>query len=218
MLHRALYDDQRNQLPHQVCDGVDVIWKLPYTIEAQVIANHKPLNLNLIMSWNLEYRYAALELQEIKSPEELHLLLQSFASSILQEYRETANIPDCMEDVAWDMEHGEFSSDDEIIKAITQIASLYLDEVEHTEDGATLTVRSEYDSEYYDTDFADQLAGYLFSKSHNPYFLIRHAAFSDWGGCSHPWIGRRKDGAVVVEYLPDCLDALLQEPAAAVLA
>jgi len=81
-----------------------------------------------------------------------------------------------------------------------------------------LTVRSEYDSEYYDTDFADQLAGYLFSKSHNPYFLICHAAFSDWGGSSHPWIGRRKDGAVVVEYLPDCLDALLQEPAAAVLA
>ncbi len=123
-----------------------------------------------------------------------------------------------MEDVVWDMEHGEFSSDDEIIKAITEIASLYLDEVEHAEDGTILTVRSEYDSEYDDTDFADQLACCLFAKSHNPYFLIRHAAFDKAGGYSHFWIGRRKDGAVVVEYLPDCLDALLQEPSAAVLA
>jgi len=48
MLHRALYDDQHNQLPRQVCDGVDVIWKLPYTTRAQVIANYKSLNLKLI--------------------------------------------------------------------------------------------------------------------------------------------------------------------------
>ncbi len=38
------------------------------------------------MSWNVEYRYAALGLHEVKSSDELHLLLQSFASSILQEY------------------------------------------------------------------------------------------------------------------------------------
>ena len=198
--------------------GLTELRHLPYNVRAQVIANYKPLNLKLIMSWNVEYRYAALELQEIKSPEELHLLLQSFASIILQEYRETEKSPDGMDDVFCDLEHGEFSSDDEIIKAISDVSALYLDTIQHREDGTILTVRSEYDSEYYDTDFADQLACCLFAKSHNPYFLIRHAAFDKAGGYSHFWIGRHKDGAVVVEYLPDCLDALLQEPSTAVLA
>jgi hypothetical protein len=170
------------------------------------------------MSWNVEYRYAALELQEVKSSEALLSLLQSFASSILQEYRETESYPECMDDVFCDMEQGKFSGDDETIKAIADVSALYLDEVEFPKEGASLLVRTEDESEYEDTDFADQLACYLFAKSHNPYFLIRHAAFGDWGGCSHPWIGRRKGGAVVVEYLPDCLDALLQEPAGAVLA
>lgn len=183
-----------------------------------MIANYKPLNLKLIMSWNVEYRYAALELQEIKSPEELHLLLHSFASSILQEYRETANIPDCMEDVVWDIEHGEFSSDDETIQAIADVSALYLININYKESGTFLLVRSEYDSEYSDADFLEKFASYLFAKSHDPYFLIRSAAFDKAGGYSHFWIGRRKDGAVVVEYLPDCLDALLQEPDAAVLA
>ena len=96
-----------------------------------MIANYKPLNLKLIMSWNVEYRYAALELQEIKSPEELHLLLQSFASIILQEYRETEKSPDGMDDVFSDLEHGEFSSDDEIIKAISDVSALYIDTIQH---------------------------------------------------------------------------------------
>ena len=183
-----------------------------------MIANYKPLNLKLIMSWNVEYRYAALELQEIKSPEELHLLLQSFASIILQEYRETEKSPDGMDDVFYDLEHGEFSSDDEIIKAISDVSALYLDTIQHREDGTFLLVRSEYDSEYSDMDFLEKFVSYLFAKSHNPYFLIRSAAFDKAGGYSHFWIGRHKDGAVVVEYLPDCLDALLQEPSTAVLA
>lgn len=170
------------------------------------------------MSWNVEYRYAALELQEIKSPEELHLLLQSFASSILREYRETEGYPECMDDLCWDIDQGKFSSDDEIIQAIADVSALYLDTIQHREDGAFLLVRSEYDSEYADAEFLEKLASYLFTKSYNPYFLIRSAAFDKAGGYSHFWIGRRKDGAVVVEYLTDCLDALLQEPAAAVLA
>ena len=170
------------------------------------------------MSWNVEYRYAALELQEIKSPEELHLLLQSFASIILQEYRETGGYPECMDDVFCDLEHGEFSSDDETIQAIADVSALYLINIKHEESGTFLLVRSEYDSEYSDTDFLEEFVIYLFAKSHDPYFLMRSAAFDKAGGYSHFWIGRRKDGAAVVEYLPDCLDALLQEPAAAVLA
>jgi hypothetical protein len=170
------------------------------------------------MSWNLEYRYAALELHEVKSSEALHSLLQSFASIILQEYRETEGYPECMDDVFCDLENGEFSSDDEIIKAISDVFALYLDTIQHREDGTFLLVRSEYDSEYSDMDFLEKFVIYLFAKSHNPYFLIRSAAFDKAGGYSHFWIGRHKDGAVVVEYLPDCLDALLQEPSAAVLA
>lgn len=183
-----------------------------------MIANHKHLFLKQIMSWNVEYRYAALELHEVKSSDELHLLFQSFASGILQEYRETEKHPECLDNLIWDMQHGEFSGDDEIIKAIAHIAALYLDKSEYTEEGASLIVRSEYDSEYDDTDFLEKLASYLFAKSHAPYFLIRQTAFDRSGEYSHHWIGRRKDGAVVVEYLPDCLDALLQEPSAAVLA
>ena len=169
------------------------------------------------MSWNVEYRYAVLQLHEVKSPEELHSLLLDLASSILDEYRETEKYPECLDDLNCDLDQGEFS-DDEIIKAIADIAALYLDNIEHEESGTSLLVRSEYDSEYSDMDFLEKLASYLFAKSHAPYFLIRSAAFDKAGGYSHHWIGRRKDGAVVVEYLPDCLDALLQEPSAAVLA
>jgi hypothetical protein len=170
------------------------------------------------MSLNVECRYAVLKLHDVKSPEELHLLLLDLASSILHEYRETENYPDCFDDLIWDIEQGEFSGDDEIIKAIADIASLFLDNIQHEESGTTLLVVSEYDSEYDDTDFLEKLVSYLLTKSHAPYFLIRQTAFDRAGGYSHNWIGRRKDGAVVVEYLPDCLDALLQEPAAAVLA
>jgi hypothetical protein len=170
------------------------------------------------MSLNVECRYAMLKLHQVKSPEELRLLLQSFASGILQDYRETEKHPECLDNLIWDIQHGGFSGDHEIIKAIADIAALYLDEIEYTEEGISLIVRSEYDSEYNDTDLLEKLASYLFAKSHAPYFLIRQTAFDKAGGYSHNWIGRRKDGAVVVEYLPDCLDALLQEPSAAVLA
>ena len=170
------------------------------------------------MSWNVEYRYAALGLHEVKSPEELHSLLLDLASSILDEYRETEKHPECLDNLIWDIQHGGFSGDHEIIKAIADIAALYLDEIEYTEEGVSLIVRSEYDSEYDDTDFLEKLVSYLFAKSHAPYFLIRQTAFDKAGGYSHNWIGRRKDGAVVVEYLPDCMDVLLREPSAAVLA
>ena len=170
------------------------------------------------MSLNVECRYAMLKLHEVKSPDELHLLLQSFASGILQEYRETENHPECLDDLICDIEQGEFSCDDEIITAIADIAALFLDSIEHGESGTDLLVVNEYDSDYDDTDFLEKLASYLFTKSHAPYFLIRQTAFDRSGGYSHNWIGRYKDGAVVVEYLPDCLDALLQEPSAAVLA
>ena len=74
----------------------------------------------------------------------------------------------------------------------------------------------EEDTEYDDTDFVAELAAYLFAKSRNPYFIIHRAAYDNSGGYSHQCIGRRKDGAVVVEYLPDFLDNLWNEPAAAV--
>jgi hypothetical protein len=170
------------------------------------------------MSWNVECRYAMLKLHQVKSPEELHSLLLDLASSILDEYRETENSPECLDDLICDIEQGEFSCDDEIITAIADVAALFLGEIKHGESGTDLLVVSEYDSDYDDTDFLEKLVSYLFTKSHDPYFLIRSAAFDKAGGYSHFWIGRHKDGAVVVEYLPDCLDALLQEPSAAVLA
>jgi hypothetical protein len=95
------------------------------------------------MSWNVEYRYAALELQEVKSSEALLSLLQSFASSILQEYRETESYPECMDDVFCDMEQGKFSGDDETIKAIADVSSLYLINIKYEESGTFLLVRSE---------------------------------------------------------------------------
>ena len=168
------------------------------------------------MSWNLDYRYAVLCLHDVNSVEALNSLLTDYASSVLKAYRETTDYPDCMDDVFGRVEEGEFSSEEEIIQAIADIVALYLDEVECTEEGVSLVVRCEEDTEYDDTDFVAELAAYLFAKSHNPYFIIHRAAYDNSGGYSHQWIGRRKNGSVLVEYLPDFLDNLWNEPAAAV--
>jgi hypothetical protein len=170
------------------------------------------------MSLNVECRYAMLRLHQVKSSDELHSLLLDLASSILDEYRETENSPECLDDLIWDIEQGEFSCDDEIITAIADVAALFLCEIKHGESGTDLLVVNEYDSDYDDTDFLEKLVSYLFAKSHAPYFLIRESVFGRAGGYSHNWIGRYKDGAVVIEYLPDCMDVLLREPSAAVLA
>jgi hypothetical protein len=48
-------------------------------------------------------------------------------------------------------------------------------------------------------DLCDEISKFLFSKTTNPYFLMRSAAADREGSYAHQWIGYRKDGEVVLE-------------------
>ena len=170
------------------------------------------------MSWNIEYRYACLELQEVKSQEELNSLLLDFSARIWSKYQQTNEYPECLDQFLWDLENGSQMNEQEIAQSITEIISLYLDQIEFSNKELTLIVRTEYGSEHDDRDFADQLACFLFEKSQNPYFQICSAAFDKAGGYSHQWIGYRKEGNVVIEYSADFMDRLFQQSPSAVLA
>jgi len=76
----------------------------------------------------------------------------------------------------------------------------YLDQIETSEGKTSLIVRSEYDSDYDDTEVADEIAKHLFSKTGNTHFIMRSAAFDNCGGYSHQWIGYLKEGEVVLKH------------------
>ena len=170
------------------------------------------------MSWNIEYRYACLELQEVKTQKDLNDLLFEFASVIWSQYQQAELYPDCLDQFLWDLENEEPKSDQEITQGIANIAALYLDQVEFSNSGATLLVRTEYDSDYDDRDFADRLASFLFETSHVPFFQICQAAFDKGGGYSYQWIGHRKEGKVVIENTTDFLEQFFQQALSPVVA
>jgi hypothetical protein len=161
------------------------------------------------MSWNFSYQYACLEFKQELSEKEIRSMLAEIAPILLQKHQVNPNDFWSLEEIALDLEDGSISN----AQALTQIENklrLYLDQIEMIGGKTNLIVRSEYDSDYDDTEIAGEIAKHLFSKTGDTHFIMRSAAFDNSGGYSHQWIGYFKEGEIVLkhtdEYLREMFD------------
>jgi hypothetical protein len=151
------------------------------------------------MSWNLSYQYSCLEFKQELSEKEIRSMLAELAPILLQKHQANPNDFWSLEEIALDLEDGSTSE----AQALTQIEDKlwpYLVQIEMIEGKTTLIVRSEYDSDYADTEIADEIAKHLFSKTGSTHFIMRSAAFDNCGGYSHQWIGYLKEGEIVLKH------------------
>jgi hypothetical protein len=161
------------------------------------------------MSWNLSYQYACLEFKQELSETEIRSMLAELAPIILQKHKANPNDFWSLEEIALDLEDGSISD----MQALTKIENalwLYLDKIEMAEGKTTLIVRSEYDSDYDDTEVADEIAKHLFLKTGNTHFIMRSAAFDKCGGYSHQWIGYFKEGEVALKHTDDYFQQMFE--------
>jgi hypothetical protein len=154
------------------------------------------------MSWNVSYQYACLEFKQELPEKEIRSMLAELAPILLQKHQAVPRDFLSLELIALDLEDGSIS-DPQALTKVEDVLWSYLDHIETTEGKTSLVVRSEYDSDYYDTDIADEIAKYLFLKTGNTHFIMRSAAFDKCGGYSHQWIGYPKEGEVVLEHTDD---------------
>jgi len=151
------------------------------------------------MSFDLSYCYACIDFSRELSEKEIRSMLAELAPILLQKHQAKTNDFWSLEEIALDLENGSINN----VEALTKIEDLlwlYLDEIETVEGETSLLVRSEYDSDYGETEVADEIAKHLFSKTGNTHFIMRSAAFDNCGGYSHQWIGYLKEGEVVLKH------------------
>jgi hypothetical protein len=140
------------------------------------------------MSWDYSQEYACLSFDHAVPEEELRSMLAELSASILQQHISTGEGIWCAEEIAYCLREGELDLQG-ATEQLTDIAFLYLDQINHTDEGTELVVRSEYDSEYSDDDMAQEIAKHLFAKTKQSHFIWRSAAFDNHGAYSHQWIG-----------------------------
>jgi len=151
------------------------------------------------MSLNSSYQYACLEFKQESSEKEIRSMLAELAPVLLRKHQTSPNDFWSLEEIALDLEDGSISN----AQAYTQITNklwLYLDQIKIIEGKTNLVVRSEYDSDYDDTEIANEIAKHLFLKAGDTHFIMRSAAFDNCGGYSHQWIGYFKGGEVVLNH------------------
>lgn len=129
-------------------------------------------------------------------------MLAELAPILLQKHQVAPHHFCSLEEIALDLEDASISAEQALVKVEGALWS-YLDHIETAEGKTSLIVRSEYDSDYADTDIADEIAKYLFSKTGNTHFIMRSAAFDKCGGYSHQWVGYPKKGEIVLEHTDD---------------
>ena len=159
------------------------------------------------MSWNFSYQYACLEFKQELSEKEIRAMLAELAPILLRKHQVNPNDFWSLEEIALDLEDSSIS----IAQALAQIENKlwsYLVQIEMTEGKANLIVRSEYDSDYDDTEIAEEIAKHLFSKTGNTHFIMRSAAFDNGGGYSHQWIGYFKEGEIVLKHTDEYFRAM----------
>jgi len=162
------------------------------------------------MSWNISYQYACLQFKQELSEKEIRSMLAELAPILLQKHQASPNDFWSLEEIALDLEDGSTSE----AQALTQIEDKlwpYLDQIETSKGKTSLIVRSEYDSDYGDTEVADEIAKHLFSKTGNTHFIMRSAAFDNGGGYAHQWIGYLMEGEVVLKHTDEYFNEMFQK-------
>jgi len=161
------------------------------------------------MSWNMPYQYVCLDFKQELADKEIRSMLAELAPILLQKHQANPNDFWSLEEIALDLEDGS-TSEAQAIANIESALWSYLDHIETAEGKTSLVVRSEYDSDYDDTDIADEIAKYLFSKTGNTHFIMRSAAFDNSGGYSHQWIGYLKEGKVVLKHTDEYFSEMFE--------
>ena len=148
-------------------------------------------------------QYACLEMPGISSKEQLVELLKVYAQIILQMTEVKKDSPfDYLRDDVTGLSH------EEAISTIVDQLHNYIKIEDITSQGASLLVEAHYEGEADNYDLCDEISKFLFSKTTNPYFLMRSAAADREGSYAHQWIGYRKDGEVLLETTESYLDRL----------
>jgi len=140
------------------------------------------------MSWIFVQEHACISFDRVVSEEDLSGMLAELATGIIQNNVDTGECPDHLEDIFYDFKEGNIdtkSASGQIVDA----AFMYLDQINHSEKGTDLLVRTNNDEEYYDSTFAQEIAKHLFSKTSMPCFNWRSTTFDKSGGSSDLWIG-----------------------------
>jgi hypothetical protein len=165
------------------------------------------------MSWNISYRYAFLEFKQELPEKEIRSMLAELAPILLQKHQADPNNFWSFEEIALDIEDASISEEQALTKIEGALWS-YLNHIETVEGKTSLIVRSEYDSDYADTDIADEIAKHLFSKTGNTHFITCSAAFDNCGGYSHQWIGYFKEGEIVLKHTHEYFEEMFgKQPA-----
>ena len=149
------------------------------------------------MSWNYSQEYACISFDRAVPEAELRSMLAELAITLLDRQQGKVNCLDQLEDIANEVETGEISRE-EALEQITDISQNFLQNIDHSDDCTSLLVLSEYQSEYYDTDMAKEIAKHLFAKTNQSHFIWRSAAFDNGGAYSHQWVGFRAEQQVVL--------------------
>ena len=154
------------------------------------------------MSWNFDQEYACISFDRIVPEEELRSMLAELSINLLDRQLSNADCFYKLEDITYELENGEITRE----KALEQIADVsqkFLQKIEHIQDCTSITVLSEYDSEYDDTEMGKEIAKHLFAKSNESHFIWRRAAFDNGGAYSHQWIGFWEDHKIELIYADD---------------
>ncbi len=159
------------------------------------------------MSWNLQSIYSCLNFGQISSKDTIDALLLEYAQMVWHNYHETGKHPEHFYSLEDDLP----SSEHECTGVIAQEIWKYIDNLEFGDGGTSLVVSYEYDSEKDDSDLAESLTKFLFSKSGMTHFLMRSAAFDKCGGYSHQWIGYWSNGEVVLDDTVEYFDRIFQQ-------
>ena len=142
----------------------------------------------------IDTKYTCLDLIGIHTKEQVTDLLRVYADLILQ-------MPEVEQDSVFQYLQDDVDGQDkqEAIDAIAEKLMNYIKIEDVTSDRTVVIVESHYEGDADSHDLFEEISKFLFSKSTEPYFLMRSAAADRWGSYSHQWVGYWKDGVIVVE-------------------
>ena len=166
------------------------------------------------MSWDYSQEYACLSFDRVVPEEELRSMLAELAAGILQQHINTGEGIEGAEDIAYDLREGALELQ-AATNQLTDEAFMYLDQINHTDQGTELIVRSEYDSEYADEEMAQEIAKHLFAKTNESHFIWCRAAFDNRGAYSHQWIGFWENGKIELIHTYEYFQKQFANPTAA---
>lgn len=160
------------------------------------------------MSYIYSKEYCSISFGRLVTEDGLRSMLSELAPGILHQYVETGQCLGHAEEVAYQFREGEYDLES-ATDQITDIATLYLDQIVHTEQGTQLVVRSEGDEDHWDCEMAEEIAKHLFAKSDQNHFIWHSVTFDGCEGDSCESIGFRKNGRVLIVDTATYLSELL---------